>query len=540
MSTPLDLYAVARSTTGLIPLQEGTHRMPGDQTLGDIAGAGRPDRSWRTVFSSLPAWWRLVVPAGVVVAAAVVVGLLMPRGPKTSGESLTAFVLLGVLGVGVGAVARTRWAALGAPLLFAGVVELVRLPVSGPTIDAIRLDTIYGVMAFVVGRGFDSLVLLLPLAFGCLWGAALVRRTQGVRGGRAPRTRRFALALSGGLALLVVAALLRPASTEPILGADGAVLDGSIAELATIPVGGHDQSMMLRGNDTTAPVLLFLEGGPGGTATGSMRYAGEGLEEHFVVATWDQRGTGRSADTLEPTSTLTLDRMVADTIEVTEYLCDRFGQQSVYLVGSSWGTTLGVLAVQQRPDLFHAYVGTGQMVDQLATDKLMYADSLAYAERSGDQAFVDRLRAIGEPPYTDTLAYTQALAANPEWLDYPRGADYDRRAEYPMSLFVGELTLTEQLRAAGGIFETFAVLYPQLQDVDFRRSVPRLEVPVYLVEGANEAPGRSVLALEWFDALQAPSKEVVVFDRSGHTPQIDEPGRFADYLADVVLPQEQA
>lgn len=497
-------------------------------------------RTWRALLSNRPALWRRVVPAAVVVAAAVLVGLFMPRGPMTSGASLAAFVLLGVVGLAAGALTRTRWAALVAPLLFAGVFELVRLPVSGPTVDAVRLDTIYGVMAFVVGRGFDSLVLLLPIALGCLWGAALVRRAEGAPRGRAPRIRRFGLAFSGGLALLVVAALLRPASTEPILGADGAVLDGSIAELATIPVGGHDQSMMLRGNDTEAPVLLFLEGGPGGTATGSMRYAGEGLEEHFVVATWDQRGTGRSADTLEPTSTLTLDQMVADTIEVTQYLCDRFGEQSVYLVGSSWGTTLGVLAVQQRPDLFHAYVGTGQMVDQLATDKLMYADSLAYAERSGDQGFADRLRAIGPPPYTDTLAYTQALAANPEWLDYPRGADYDPRAEYPMSLFVGEFTLTEQFRAAGGIFETFAALYPHLQDVDFRQSVSRLDVPVYLVEGAHEAPGRATLAVEWFDALQAPNKELVVFDRSGHTPQLDEPGRFADFLTDVVLAQEQA
>ena len=483
---------------------------------------------------------RLALAASVVVAAAVVVGLLMPRGPMTSGSSVAAFVLLGVVGVGAGALTRTRWAALVAPLLLAAVVELVRLPVSGPTVDAIRLDTIYGVMAFVVGRGFDSLVLLLPLALGCLWGAALVRRADGVRGGRARRTRRFGLAFSGGLALLVVAALARPAATEPILGADGAVLDGSIAELATIPIGGHDQSMMLRGNDTGAPVLLFLEGGPGGTATGSMRHAGEGLEEHFVVATWDQRGTGRSADTLEPTSTLTLGQMVADTIEVTQYLCDRFEEQDIYLVGNSWGTTLGILAVQQRPDLFHAYIGTGQMVDQLATDKLMYADSLAYAERSGDQAFADRLRAIGEPPYTDTLAYSQALAANPEWLDYPRGADYDPRAEYPMSLFVGEYTLTEQFRAAGGIFETFATLYPQLQDVDFRQSVPRLDVPIYLVEGANEAPGRSTLAVEWFDALQAPSKQLVVFDRSGHNPERDEPGRFAEYLADVVLAETEA
>ena len=125
-------------------------------------------------------------------------------------------------------------------------------------------------------------------------------------------------------------------------------------------------------------------------------------------------------------------------------------------------------------------------------------------------------------------------------MDYPRGDDYTMRVEYPQSLFVKEFTLTEQIRAAAGMFETFAVLYPQLENVDFRLTVPRLEVPVYVIEGAYEVPGRSTLAFEWFDMLDAPSKQLVVFDRSGHTPQRDEPGRFADYLRDVVLAETGA
>ncbi len=65
-------------------------------------------------------------------------------------------------------------------------------------------------------------------------------------------------------------------------------------------------------------------------------------------------------------------------------------------------------------------------------------------------------------------------------------------------------------------------------------------MPVYLIEGAYEAPGRSTLAFEWYEMLDAPRKELVIFDRSGHTPQRDEPGRFADYLANVVLAQTEA
>jgi pimeloyl-ACP methyl ester carboxylesterase len=334
--------------------------------------------------------------------------------------------------------------------------------------------------------------------------------------------------------IALLAGLLRPASTAPIAGANGDPVPGSIAELVDVPIGGHDQSIMLRGVSADAPVLLYLEGGPGGTGIGRIRNSGEDLERSFVVATWDQRGTGKSYRSLEPASTLTLDRMVQDTLDVTSYLRKRFGQQKIYLVGSSWGTTIGTLAVQRSPDLFHAYVGTGQMVDQFATDKLMYAESITDAEARGDDAAAETLRTMGEPPYDETLDYPIAISSNPKWLDFEHGADYRTSSEYPASLFVGEYSLIEQLRGMAAIAETFAVLYPQLADTDFRTQVPSLDVPVYLVEGRHEATGRETLAREWFHGLSAPSKKYLYFDHSGHTPPYDEPGRFADLMDDVL------
>jgi pimeloyl-ACP methyl ester carboxylesterase len=266
-----------------------------------------------------------------------------------------------------------------------------------------------------------------------------------------------------------------------------------------------------------------------------MRHAGRGLEEHFVVATWDQRGTGTSIGAREPVATLTLDNAVADAVAVAEYLRDRFEEEKVYLVGSSWGSTLGVLAAQARPDLFHAFVGTGQMVDQQETDKLMYAETLAYAERVGDQAFARRLRELGPPPYEDVYGYPLAIAANPDWDDFARGPDHDPRSAYPASLLVGEYTLTEQVRRMGALIDTFAALYPQLQSVDFRRDVPRLDVPVHVVEGEHEVPGRFVLVEERLARLEAPRTRTVVLPHTGHTPHLHEPGAFRDYLVDVVL-----
>ena len=152
---------------------------------------------------------------------------------------------------------------------------------------------------------------------------------------------------------------------------------GSVAELVRVPIGGHDQAMMIRGTSTNNPVLLFLADGPGGTELGAMRRHGQGLEQDFTVVTWDQRGTGKSYENLDPTSTLTLHQAVSDTIDVTDYLRSRFGQDRIYLLGQSYGTILGVLAVQQHPELYRTYIGVGQMVDPRETDTVFYADALA-------------------------------------------------------------------------------------------------------------------------------------------------------------------
>jgi proline iminopeptidase len=480
--------------------------------------------------------------AGLVVTAlaGVLAGWLLPRGPVTTPEAVLA--LLAALGVGLGAgwLTRTRWVLLVAPVTFMVVFELVRMRADGPTVDGIALNGLYGLIALIGGRGIDALLMLLPLGVGCAWGVVLARR-YGVPA-PTPRSSRHlvdllrqgVLTLATGAVLVLAAGLLRPASTASIVGADGQVVAGSIAEIAEVPIGGHDQAIMLRGASAKAPVLLFLEGGPGGTAIGRIRNSGQDLEQDFVVAAWDQRGTGKSYDALEPTSTLTLDQMVNDTLEVTNYLRGRFHQQKIYLVGSSWGTILGTMAVQRAPELFHAYVGTGQMVDPFETDQLMYAESLQDAQARGDHGAVKELRDLGQPPYDNTLDYPVAIASNPKLMNFEHGPDYNASSEYPASLFVGEYTLVQQLRGMAAIAETFHVLYPQLSGTDFRVDVPRLDVPVYLVEGSPEATGRETLAREWFNLLAAPGKHYVRFGHSGHTPPYDEPGHFAELMSHIV------
>lgn len=304
--------------------------------------------------------------------------------------------------------------------------------------------------------------------------------------------------------------------------------------LTTAHVGGHDTGLMLRGQSAAAPVLLFLAGGPGGTERGSMRLFGKPLEHDFVVATWDQRGAGTSYGALDPTSTVTFDRAVADTIELTEQLRARFGQDRIYLVGQSYGTLLGIRAVQQRPDLFAAHVGAGQMVSPVATDRLFYDDTIALATRTGDAALLATLRRNGPPPYASVFPYEAALTYEREWNPYAREPAYAAAGELPGNVLVPEYDLVQKVEAIPSFLDFFAALYPQLQDIDFRTQATRLQVPVYLLEGEHEARGRAIPAREWFDALDAPTKAWVDIPSAGHRPNFEQPDRFAEVMHTVL------
>ncbi|MGH7695704.1 MAG: alpha/beta fold hydrolase, partial [Gemmatimonadaceae bacterium] len=143
----------------------------------------------------------------------------------------------------------------------------------------------------------------------------------------------------------------------------GITAPNGIDEGKYVTIGGVEQWITIRGEDRSNPVLLFLHGGPG-DATNPWSYAAfRPWLRKFTLVQWDQRGAGKTLGKNGPSlgGTITLDRMVSDGIELTELLRKTLNQDKVILVGHSFGSILGVLMVKSRPDLYHAFVGTGQV-----------------------------------------------------------------------------------------------------------------------------------------------------------------------------------
>jgi pimeloyl-ACP methyl ester carboxylesterase len=466
------------------------------------------------------------VAAAVLTAVGWGIGaaLWMPRGPLTAAQAFWSVGLSAAVGVLAGWASRSRWAMLVAPAAFVAALELARWRLRGPSVDGVHFST-FGVAALVAGRGVQGVFSVLPMVVAAAYGVALTRRGR-PPGRRIPRyLRRTGVATLGALVVLTTAAVAVPART--------AAIPGGVAELTTVDVGGYRLGLMIRGQDTSAPVLLYVPGAPGAMEMGSVRRYLGALEEQFVVVTLDRRGGGSSYAALDGSPPASLDSGVADTIAVTNYLRARFGQDRIYLMAHSGGSILGALAVAGHPELYRAYVGVGQAVDLPESDRIFYADLLAWARTNGNRALERTLVDRGPPPYPDFYSYEPIITNTAGVYAYDRGTNAEGEAGATGNLNVPEYTLLEKAHTLNSMMDTWQAQYPDMQGVDLRTDVPRLAVPVYFMEGAHEMRGLAVPFAQWFDLLDAPTKRLVVFETSGHRPMFEQPARFVDAMRRV-------
>jgi len=483
-----------------------------------------------------------VVALGVGFAGGLGTDLFAARGATTATQGLLIMAVALAVGVAAGALARTRWILVPLAVAYIVGVELGRIDLVGPSL-AFRFDNVYGILAFALARGLHGLLAFLPLTVGVLVGIGAARRAGWLP---AARRRPVGTSLLGAAVVALAVLVAWPASTPPVLGSDGQPIPGSIAELATVNLGGVDQSVMIRAADPDKPVLLYLAGGPGQSDIALVRAQVTELQHDFVFVALDQRGNGKSYPAIDPVSSMTIDRAVADVIELTEYLRTRFDEQKVYLLGESWGTILGVLSVQQRPDLYHAWIGSGQMADIVETDRIIYADLVAYSQDTGNTDLEANLAAIGEPPYADIPWANSNLLT---WYDYiyapyTPSAGYMARGEAAgldnFGIFGSEYSFVEKAGVLRGLMDTFALIYPQLYEIDLRETASRLEVPVWVLDGAAELQGRRNIALEWFDGLDAPSKQLVTYENAAHATAFEQGDDVLRLLTEVIVPSTYA
>ena len=310
---------------------------------------------------------------------------------------------------------------------------------------------------------------------------------------------------------------LTPGRTPAIHGAN------SIASLERIRIGDVDQFILIRGNDSSLPILLFLHGGPGMPAMYLAHAFQHELEKEFVVVQWDRRAAGKSYRE-DISSTLTTEQLVADTVELTNVLRARFHQDRIYLVGHSWGTYLGMLVIARHPELYHAYVGIGQLARSSPIAGIQDEYIRQTARRMGDQDAVKELEEKG--------------AGVRETLLFKFGGEIHKAKSFAPLLLTGLAAPEYSLRDARNIPKGVSLysrnfvynsISGELMDV-----ITQVDIPVYFFTGRYDYTDPFVLTEQYFSRITAPEKRIVWFEESAHFPFYEEPAAFARQMRNVL------
>ncbi len=285
---------------------------------------------------------------------------------------------------------------------------------------------------------------------------------------------------------------------DPIKGID----EGSY-----VSIGGIDQWVTIRGEDRDNPVLLFLHGGPG-DVTSSWTFAlFAPWEKEFTVVQWDQRGAGRTLRKTGPSvaPTMTLDRMARDGIELTEYLRKHLGKDKIIVVAHSFGSILGLRMVRSRPDLFYAYVGTGQVADESRNYIVAYEALLKKARALRNKRAIDELSRAGPPPYPSGEGY----GVQRKWANYFEGADRFLPGTLGLTLEAPGYSVQDINDSHDGQMLSGERLVPQARSERPKDLGLDFAIPIFFFQGAEDFTTPTELARQYFSSIKAPRKRFV-------------------------------
>lgn len=310
-------------------------------------------------------------------------------------------------------------------------------------------------------------------------------------------------------------------------------VENSINELTKVDIDGVGLEVMMRGNDRNNPVLIFVHGGPCCSEIPYVRKYQKNLEKDFTIVHYDQRGSGKSYEFGEDYSMVTAATHTNDLIALTEYMKEYLGKEKVILIGHSYGTYIATMAASQRPDLYQAYIGIGQMSNTIESELSSLAKCITAAEHAGNEKDVKYLKSLetaisdGESitPRSYVRKYGFAARKIDDNGDYLKGF-----------LFGTEYNLLDAIRFYTASIKYQDTLIMEALDNPITGMVTEINIPVYFVMGKYDGMTSPETAENYLSSITGEgTKELILFDESAHYPQFEEEEAFYQWLIALFL-----
>lgn len=349
----------------------------------------------------------------------------------------------------------------------------------------------------------------------------------------------FLITLCILIAILVILLIQSSGKIESLTDKNENIIKDSISKKVYVKINGLSMGMVIKGKNKSNPVLLFVHGGPGMPEYPLTKTYPTGLDDYFSVVWWDQRGSGLSYSSDISAKTMTTEQFVADTIEITKYLCEHFGQDKIYIMGHSWGSYIAIQAAAKSPDLYKAYIGVGQISNQIESEKIAYKYMLNYYKGIEDENTTKKLESI---PIDTMDSLPDAYNKIRDNVMHRAGIGTTHKMNSVVTgifmpvMLNKEYTLREKINIwLGKSFSNSTVLNDELYKTDLRNSITKLDIPVYFFSGVYDYTVNYSMSEAYLKKISAPVKGFYLFKESAHAPIFEEPEKVLQIIQNDVL-----
>jgi pimeloyl-ACP methyl ester carboxylesterase len=332
-------------------------------------------------------------------------------------------------------------------------------------------------------------------------------------------TTRLSKLLAGLIVLASVSVSSRPSAVEK-----------RIDESAYVMLGGIEQFVTIHADDRSKPVVLLIHGGPADVQS-LFRSEYSVYEHDFTLVQWDQRGAGKTFGRYQDkTPNVTLAQIVADGVELARYLTRYLNQKRVFVLGHSWGSVVGAGMVQKQPDLFAAFIGTGQVGSWDRGIRYQRDFVRRKAVEAGNQ---EAIRVIDGIDNFDPTNVQHFLAVSRFLRGYLGKADSDWLSSL-RARTLQSATASEAEDIGRGQMFSGPALFPDEIREDLFSTARTFRVPVYIIQGREDVFTPTPVAVDYFNAIRAPSKKLYVIEGAGHFALVTHQNDFLKILREIV------
>ncbi|EFA22385.1 alpha/beta fold hydrolase [Bifidobacterium gallicum] len=323
-----------------------------------------------------------------------------------------------------------------------------------------------------------------------------------------------------------------------------------IHERRFLRLGGIDQFTQIRGDSTSNPVLLWVHGGPGFPMTFISRHYQRELEHHFTIATWEQRGSGRTRFwNLKhyagiDQNNMTVDDLLNDMDEFVDYLRNMFHQDKIVILGQSWGTVLGWEYMQRHANKVSAYIGVGQVTNCLQGEILTAQTILPHVtpkQAEFLQQAIDHAKdtTCVEELDLDEFERMALIAREPLKGKREMGA----LRQMMLGLTSPDMGLQDMrwILTASNTKKLFATQRNLVNHLYYGFRIEDIaapaNIPLCFIQGECDWITPTALVKPFYEKLDHPNKHYVEIPQTGHSPFLDAPQEFSESVRTFLTTQ---